>query len=288
MSAISFNNTNAYHFPSLSLETVFTVFGFLDSQALHTASHVCRFWNQLVNNENFPMMEWNKNKCEAGNEILRRDLKKAATDNRKPLSEDVIAVLEKTSNPFSDRTRIVDCILKNHQNKILANAAWKSATRQRCLPLISALFPLTKGTCHPEEAIRSAIQRGNIDLVKSLLPHLNEQRAREKICIRVQYPTEEGESLSLLGCIGVGSGDLNSWKKGFPMKKVRGSNNLWEIILVPVVYGKTTCEYDPLKDNILFPFKPALHLTNGQVRTSEALYHIKPRTDISIKPEFQV
>jgi hypothetical protein len=102
----------------------------------------------------------------------------------------------------------------------------------------------------------------------------------------VEYLAKEGESLFLRGYVGAGYRDLNSWEKGFPMKKVRGKENLWEIILLPVVYGEKTVEYDPSKDNILFPFKAVLHLTNGEARISKCEYHIKPRTDIKIRPDF--
>jgi hypothetical protein len=47
MSAIGSNTTHVSHFPHLP-EVVIAIFGFLPSQALHTASHVCSLWNRLM------------------------------------------------------------------------------------------------------------------------------------------------------------------------------------------------------------------------------------------------
>jgi hypothetical protein len=294
MTIINFNADTVCHFSTLPKEAVVVIFGFLPSQALHTSFHVCSLWNHLINDENFPLIEWNKNKCEAGNDNLRRDIECVREVLQKSLVAKITEIFKKTSNPFSDRKRIVDCIFAHREDYILSLTAWRSATNQGCLPLCEAFFPLVKGDSALEQGICHAIQQGHIELVKRLLPELHEGRAKEKICIRVQYPTKEGESLSLRGYIGVGAYDLNSWEKGFPMKKVRDTDDLWEIILLPVIYsetntiiyGKTTTEYFP-KDHILFPFKPILHLANGETWMSKDKYHVKPRTDITIIPQFQ-
>jgi hypothetical protein len=286
MVAINLGRAGACCFSSLPNDAIITIFGFLPSQALHTASLVCLVWNRLVNDENFLLVEWNKNKCEAGNENLRKALTQAMKEAYDaPIGDRMAVALKKTPNPFSDRKRIVDYIFENRGDVILHSAAWGSAAEHGHLPLLAALFPLIKDSLYLKQYIAQVIQKNHVDFVKKMLPELNEERAKEKICISVQYSTKEGESLSLRGCIGDSVYDLNSWEKGFPMKKVRGRNDLWEIILIPVIRSQT-CECDPFKDDIRFPFKPVLHLANGEVRMSKDEYHVKPRTDISIAPEF--
>ena len=279
-------STNPCHFPTIP-EVQLKIFGFLPEQALRNCFFVCKAWNKLMNEDNFPWIEWDKNKCEAGNENLRKAFAQYSKEIlQAPLPEKMTAILKRTPHPFSDRKKIVNYILDNRNNFNLSSTAWRSATAQMNLPLCEAFLPLVRNTCFLEQGICLAIQQGHVDLVKRLLPELHEELAREKICIQVEYPTNKGESLSLRGFIGAGSYDLNSWEKGFPMKKVRGKDHLWEIILLPVVYGETTPEYDPSKDRILFPFKPVLHRSDGKTVMSQLQYSVRPRTNITVAPHF--
>jgi len=286
MSVVHLRTDTAY-FSDTPNEVTLKIFGFLPELALRRSLQVCKVWNQLINEDNFPWVEWDKDKCEAGNEKLRKAFEKYSKEIlHKPPSEKMAAILKKTSTPFSDRKRIVNYILDNKKESSLSSTAWRSATEQMNLPLCETFLPLVRNTCFLEQGICIAIQQGHVDLVKRLLPELHEKRAREKICIQVEYPTNKGESLSLRGFIGAGPYDLNSWEKGFPMKKVRGKDNLWEIILLPVVYGETTQEYDSSKDKVLFPFKPVLHLADGRTLMALMQYSVRPRADITIVANF--
>ncbi len=286
MATVHLPTDNFNYFSVLPEEAIIKTFGFLPAQALHNCSHVCSLFNRIIDDDNFPFTEWNKNKCEAGNAALRAGFEAAERNWEQEIPPLLEKALVKTSNPFSDRARILKYFKESDPLRMDASMAFRIAAKEGIAPLIWSLFPFVKGTCFVEQGLCHCIQQGHVHLVKDFYLELPESRLKGKIHITVIYEAKEGESLSLRGSVGNGAYDLQSWEKGYPMQKVAGFvegnriNNQWEIILIPVVYR------DHADEIVKFPVRPTLRLANGEFQMSEETYQIKPGTAITIEPKF--
>jgi hypothetical protein len=77
-----------------------------------------------------------------------------------------------------------------------------------------------------------------------------------------------------------------SFAAGFPMKKVDGQDDLWEIILLPVVSGKTARDCNSDDDKNISDVRVGLNLEDGVIILSKEVYHFKFGEEITITPEF--
>ena len=247
------------------------IFGFLNNASRLSASSVHSTWRRLI------VDRYLKITCELGNETLRLAFREAKIIMlSEPLETKVKNALQKTLDIFADRERIINYIM-NEKDSITPGIAFRAACKDGNFPLCKHFLPRVKDTSFYEQGVVLAIQQGHVDLVKILLPNVQQKRLQAKICIQVQYTAEKGESLFIRGVIGEGAYDLNTWDgKGFPMRKITTSSDLWEIILLPVINEEEAC----------FLFEPILQRENGQILMSKIRYAAKAGSEITLTPEF--
>lgn len=271
------NYGDAGHISTLAEDNLIQVFGNLSTEDLYVCSQVCSLWDRLSNDKCLSLFQGKKNEWKEGNECLRRGIE-----------EFTIAFPNASTCPFADRIAIIE-FLKNINDYWISGSAFRNVAAHGYLSACESLLPLMGGA-FIQQGLGIAIQKGHVHIVKklALIPRAAECM-REMICIKVICDLKKGDSIYLRGQIGAGTYDLNSWDEGFPMKKAKESVNTWEIILLPIVYGENTFEYNPFVDRIFFEFKPVLHRADGEIRwanPNEGNYKIEPRTNMTITPKF--